>query len=174
MRKALLMLLATLLFAALPMFAQHSGGGHSGGGGGHAAPGGGHAAHGGYAEHHGKNGKDVSKGKHSPYRYAAGGPAHNYYHGGRYDQEYFGAHWGANNRFYLAHCNWYGGDPFYGGNPFFVGSWFWFGGGYWTIIDPIPEDWYDDEVYVDYVDDYGYALLNPNYPDVRFHVGVRF
>jgi hypothetical protein len=180
MRKTLLMLAAAFLFAVSPAFAQHggghAGGGHGFGGGSHAAS---HESHnsgtarnasnashgtreGGYTERH-----NVTGAPHAGYHYSGGGYARNYYHGGRYDHEYFSAHWGYGNRFYMAHCNWWG--PRFG-----VGSYFWFGGGYWTIIEPIPPYWYDDEVYVDYVDGYGYALVNPVYPGVYFHVGVRF
>ena len=44
-------------------------------------------------------------------------------------------------------------------------------GSSWTRY---PYDWYDDEVYVEYVDGYGYALINPVFPGVYYHVGVRF
>jgi hypothetical protein len=172
MRKTMYLLLASLLFLTLPALAQHghaSGGHGSYGGsshgfsGSHAAAHGGSApAKGGYTEHH-----DVANGPHAGYHYSGGGAARNYYRGGRYDHEYFNAHWGAGNRFYWGHCNWWG--PRFG-----VGSYFWFGGGYWTIVDPIPYDWYDDEVYVDYVDGYGYVLINPTFPGVYYHVGVRF
>jgi hypothetical protein len=181
MRKTLLMLAAAFLFAVSPAFAQHGGGhasgGHGFGGGSHAVS---HESHnsgtarnasnashgtreqGGYVEHH-----DVAGAAHAGYHYSGGGYARNYWHGGRYDHEYFAAHWGYGNRFYMGHCNWWG--PRFG-----VGSYFWFGGGYWTIINPIPVDWYDDEVYVDYVDGWGYVLINPLYPHIYYQVGVRF
>lgn len=180
-----LMLFAAFAFAALPAFAQHGGGHASGGHGG--SFGGSHAigrsapapareshnsgtarnssnqSHGSFVEHH-----DVANGPHAGYHYSGGGAARSYYHGGQYDHEYFNSHWGAGNRFYWGHCNWYGG-PRFG-----VGSWFWFGGGYWTIIDTVPFDWYDDEVYVEWVPGYGYALINPTFPGVYYHVGVHF
>jgi hypothetical protein len=158
--KSLWMLFATLLFAISPAVAQHHGGGSAHASSGHVE------SHGSAPVVHERH--DVANAPHAGYHYAGGGNARAYYNGGRYDHEFFSAHWGYNNRFYLAHCNWYGG-PRFG-----VGSWFWFGGGYWVIVDEIPYDWYDDEVYVDYVDGYGYALLNPTFPGVYYHVGVRF
>ena len=180
--KSLWMLFATLLFATLPAVAQH-GGGHASGGhsyGGHAAAPqhesrpaaapaqnrGGAARGEQHAEQHGNPGYRVET-PHERYHYAGGGAARNYWHGGRYDHEYFVGHWGGYNRFYWGNCNWYG--PRFG-----VGSYFWFNGGYFTIIDPVPPFWYDEEVYVDWVDGYGYVLINPMFPGVYYHVGVRF
>jgi len=169
--KSLWMLFATLLFAISPAVAQHHGGGsaHGSSGGGHAVVS--HESHAAPVQHNGgQRGQvehhDLRNQPHAGYHYSGGG-ARGHFVGGRYDHEFFASHWGVNNRFYWGHCNWWG--PRFG-----VGSYFWFGGGYWVIVDEIPYDWYDDEVYVEYVDGYGYALINPTFPGVYYHVGVRF
>jgi hypothetical protein len=197
MRKTLFWLFSMFLFVTLPAFAQHNNGGgggsHGGGfGGGHSSVGSGSHSSGGGAAHSTTKGQGQTHGttRNAPngsyrggngYRgngyhgngynrggYGRGyGNAREHFNGGRYDREYFGSHWGGYNRFYWGGCNWWG--PRFG-----VGSWFWFGGGYWTIIEPIPYWWYDDEVYVDWVDGYGYALIDPLYPGVYFRLGVRF
>jgi len=48
-------------------------------------------------------------------------------------------------------------------------------GGYWFIIaQPWPVGWgYDDDVYVDYLDD-GYFLLSPVHPGVQISINVVF
>ena len=48
-------------------------------------------------------------------------------------------------------------------------------GGYWFIIaEPWPVGWgYDDDVFVDYVDD-GYYILSPVHPGVRIAINVVF
>jgi|SRR5271157_720720 len=177
MRKTFLMLFATLLFAALPAFAQHHGGGGSHGGSGGRASGSHESHNSGTARNasnasHGSRGEqrehhDLANQPHQGYHYSGGGAARNYWRGDRYDHDYFRSHWGADHRFYWGHCNWVG-------PRFVVGSYFWYGGGYWVIVDEIPYDWYDDEVYVEYEDGYGYALINPTFPGVYYHVGVRF
>lgn len=173
--KSIWMLFATLILATLPAVAQH----HSNGGG-HANTGG-HETHGVQQRGNGErpnagvrqrgNGErtehhDVAGAPHAGYHYSGGG-ARGHFVGGRYDHEFFQSRWGADHRFFFGHCNWWG--PRFG-----IGSYFWYDGGYWVIVDEIPYDWYDDEVYVDYVDGYGYALINPIYPGIRYHVGVRF
>ncbi len=90
-----------------------------------------------------------------------------HYDGRRFDRGWFGGHYGRGNYFYWGRCEWFGG-PRFG-----VGSWFWFNDAYFVILEPIPYDWYDDEVYVDEYGD-GYVLINPRYPGVYFRVGVRF
>ena len=174
--KSLWMLFATLLFAITPAVAQH--GGHASGG--HASFGG-HETHGVQQRGNGERANagvrqrgnepverhDLRNQPHAGYHYDRGGPARNYWRGDRYDHDYFRSHWGYDHRFYWGHCNWWG-------PRFAVGSYFWYGGGYWIIVDEIPYDWYDDEVYVEYVDGYGYALINPVFPGVYYHVGVRF
>src|SRR5271154_3371433 len=166
MRKTFLMLFATLLFAALPAFAQH-GGGHASGG--HASAG--HANGGG----HGFSGGSRAEASHPAARTGAGynysrGDAHGFarahWVNGRFEDHFFAAHWGGYNRFYFGGCNW-------GGPQFYVGSYFWYNGAYFEIVDPIDPLWYDEEVYVDYYDG-GYYLVNPFRPGIRFAVRVRF
>lgn len=177
MRKTMFWLLSMFLFATLPALAQH----HGNAGGGRVSNGGGHVAiphseprvsgaqHGnvqrgdraGRVERH-----DPSTFNHRGYHYDDGG-ARAHFNGGRFDHHFFADHWGFDHRFYWGHCNWYG-------PRFYVGSYFWYGGAYFVIVDDIPDFWYDDEVYVDYVDGYGYALINPVYPGIRYHVNVRF
>lgn len=171
MRKFLLMLAATLAFAALPAFAQHNHGGAS-----HGGNGGGRISSGGHEQQHAQRGEqrgrevehhDVARQPHAGYHYSGGGASRSYWRGDRYDHAFFASHWGHDHRFFWGHCNWWG-------PRFVVGSYFWYGGGYWVIVDEVPYDWYDDEVYVEYVDGYGYALINPTFPGVYYHVGVRF
>jgi hypothetical protein len=177
MRKTLFWFFSLFLFAAIPAVAQHGGhasGGHFGGSGRSfgsargeqhervAAPAKGEQR-GGFVEHHGEG----FPATHNGYHWAGGGAARTHWDGHAYDHDYFYGHWGREHAFYWGHCNWWG--PRFG-----IGSYFWFGGGYWTIIDPVPPYWYDDEVYVEWVPGYGYALVNPLYPQVYFHVGVRF
>jgi hypothetical protein len=162
MRKTFLMLFATLLFAALPAFAQH--GSHASGGhassGGHGFSGGSHAA--------GTQSHPATRSG-SGYNYSRGdihGGARAHWVGGRFEDHFFAAHWGAYNRFYFGGCNWWGPQ-------FYVGSYFWYNGAYFEIVDPIDPLWYDEEVYVDYYDG-GYYLVNPFRPGIRFAVRVRF
>jgi hypothetical protein len=164
MKKFLLTLLVSLFLCLTPAFAQH---GHAGGGGGyhgggfHAAP----AQHSNPSrgEAHGAYQRGGVQGEHNDH-----GVARGFYRGGRFDHEFFGSHWGYGHRFWIGNCVWYGGPRWA------VGSYFWFNGGYWAIVDPIDPLWYDDEVYVDWVDGYGYVLVNPYHPGVYFRVGVRF
>lgn len=99
------------------------------------------------------------------YHWGRGNPR-GHWDGRHFDHDYFVGHWGYGHSFYWGHCNWYG-------QRFYPGSYFWYGGAYFVIVDEIPPYWYDDEVYVDFVDD-GYWLINPQYPGVRFSVNVRF
>lgn len=177
MRKIMFWLFSMFLFVTLPAFAQrgnHGGGNHGGNGGGHAAHGGGQhsggqrgggEARGQRGEPHGQRGE--ARGERRERGRGERGEARGHFDGRRFDHDYFRGHWGDGNRFYWGRCNWWG-------PRFYVGSYFWFNDAYWTIVDPIPYDWYDDEVYVDWVDGYGYVLVNPLYPGVYFHVGVRF
>lgn len=88
--------------------------------------------------------------------------------GRRFDRDFFRDHWGYAHRFYWRRCGWYG-------PRFMVGSYFWFNGVYFEIIDPVPPYWYDDPVVVIYDDDCGcYYIVDPMYPGVRIHVGIRF
>jgi hypothetical protein len=173
MRKTMFWLLSTFLFLALPALAQHpggggghSGGGHSGGshgGSAHAsAPHGGGGHSGGQRSGRGNAQREVP---HQGYHYAQGN-ARDHWRGGRFDRDYFVGHWGYGNRFWWGRCNWWG-------RPYWVGSYFWFNDGYFEIVDVVPVDWYDGEVYVDEYDG-GYYLMNPDFPGVRILVRVRF
>jgi hypothetical protein len=95
------------------------------------------------------------------------GEMRNHWDGRRFDRDYWGRHWGYGHRFYWNHCEWYG-------PRFYPGSYFWYGGVYFVVIEPVPDYWYDEEVYVDYIDGYGYALINPMYPGVYYHIDIRF
>jgi hypothetical protein len=172
MRKIMFWLFSMFLFITLPVFAQH-GGGHGGGGShgggshGGGSHGGGGGYHGGGGSHGGGHQGGQRGGESHGQRGGSRGEARGHFNGGRFDHEYFRGHWGDGNRFYWGRCNWWG-------PRFYVGSYFWFNDAYWTIVDPIPYDWYDDEVYVEWVDGYGYVLVNPNYSGVYYRVGVRF
>jgi len=163
MRKMFLWLFSAVLFLTLPALAQH--GGHASGGS-HGFGGGRGDAH---ATQHAQapvaHGGARAALPHSGYHYSTGG-ARAAWRGGRFDHEFFVGHWGAYHPFYWGACNWWG-------PRFYPGSYFWFGGAYFVIVDPIPDYWYDDQVYVDEYDG-GYWLVNPLYPGVRFAVTVRF
>lgn len=96
-----------------------------------------------------------------------GGHVRDHWDGRRFDNDYWGRHWGRDHRFFWGHCAWYG-------PRFYPGSYFWYNGVYFVIIEQVPDYWYDEEVYVEYVDGYGYALVNPLFPGIRYHIGVRF
>ena len=180
MRKLLFSFIAFLMLLFTPAaFAQHGGhaGGGSHGGGSHQASqphNGGQRGGGERQAHNEQRGERRGGGERHEQRGEARGEARGrseareHFNGGRFDHEYFRGHWGEGNRFYWGRCEWFGG-PRFG-----VGSWFGFGGGYWSIVEPIPYWWYDDEVYVEWVDGYGYVLVDPNYPGVYFRVGVQF
>jgi hypothetical protein len=153
MRKILFSLVFSLLLFAVPIpaSAQH---GHGGGrSSGHSFAG--HAPSG-YAAPYAAPNRGYNRGE-----------AYAHFSNGRFDRSYFAAHWGYGHPFYLGNCYWWG-------PRFYVGSYFWYGGAYFLIIDPIPYDWWYDDVYVEWVDGYGYVLADPVYPGVYFHIGVRF
>ena len=154
MRKSLFWLFSTFLFFTLPVYAQHSTGGSHGGGGTHGGSQHGGNVHAGGAVHQGVQQRSA----HS--RISRG-----HFHNGRFDHGYFAGHWGAGNPFFWGECRWWG--PRFG-----IGSWFWYNDAYFVILEPIPSDWYDDEVYVDEYDG-GYVLVNPMYTGVHFGVRVR-
>ena len=172
MRKTLLMLAATLLFA-FPAFAQHghNGGGRMGGHEGHGeirrqdtrpigrAPARGEAhGEGNFHDNHGFRGYHYGVGRHE---------VRSHWREGRFDHDFFVAHWGYAHPFFWGHCQWFG-------PRFYPGSYFWFDGVDFVIIEAVPDYWYDDEVYVDYIDGYGYALVNPMYPGVHYRIDIRF
>ena len=88
-----------------------------------------------------------------------------HWNGRRFDDDYFRGHWGNEHRFYWHHCRWYG-------PRFMVGSRFYYGGGWFIIVDPIPDYWGDDYVYIDDIDGV-YYLVNPLYPQ-RIVINVVF
>ncbi len=170
MRKILFWFFSMFLFLTLPAVAQHShggGGGHSGGGhsGGGRSSGGNHNGgnRGGERQHN-----NVQRGGHENRGHEARGESRNHWNGRRFDHDYFFGHWGREHRFFWGRCNWWG-------PRFYVGSYFWYNDAYFVIVEPIPADWYDDEVYVDEPYDNGvYYLVNPLYPSMMVRLGVRF
>ncbi len=89
-----------------------------------------------------------------------------HYDGRHFDHAYFRGHWGRYHPFFWGNVWWYGPRCY-------PNSWFWYDGAYFTILEPIPDPWCYDEVYVDeYNGDY--VLVNPVYPGVYFRLGVRF
>ncbi len=161
MRKILFWLFSIFLFLTLPAFAQHNRGGdrnngnHSGGNRGGSVRRGG--------ERHGGN---AQRGGHENRGHEARGERHNRWEGRRFDHDYFRGRWGREHHFYWGRCVWYG-------PRFYVGSFFWYNDAYFVVVEPIPYDWYDDEVYVDETDS-GYVLVNPRYPGVYFRLNVQF
>ncbi len=165
MRKILFWLFSMFLFLTLPAVAQHNhGGGRSGGGrssGGNHNNGNNHNRGGGERQHN-----NVRRGGHESRGQEARGESRNHWDGRRFDRDYFRGRWGRDNHFYWGRCNWWG-------PRFYVGSYFWYNDAYFVIVEPIPYDWYNDEVYVDEIDGV-YVLVNPLYPGVYFRLGVRF
>ena len=76
--------------------------------------------------------------------------------GHRFNNDYYNDHFGVGHRFYWHHCRWYG-------PRFFVGSRFYYGGFWFVIVDPVPDYWGDDYVYIEDIDGV-YYLVNPLYP----------
>lgn len=166
MRK-ILVLMAIWFLTALPIFAQHS---HGGGSHAQSAP------------HHDEHGRAVQNqpraterhfhttASREGYHYTAVNRAEfaRHWNGWGFDRPFFESRWGAAHPFYWGHCGWYG-------PRWRVGSYFWFGGAYFSVVDTIPYEWYDDEVEVIYDQDCDcYFAVNPLYPNVRLHVGIRF
>jgi hypothetical protein len=80
---------------------------------------------------------------------------------GRIPDDRFRANFGSGHRFHI------GSPQMVGGYSRFQYGGFWFG-----FVDPWPADWYyDDDVYVDYVDG-GYFLFDPYYPGMRIAITV--
>lgn len=159
MRKILFWLFSMFLFLTLPALAQHNrggGGGHNGGG--HSS-GGNH--NGGERQHN-----NVQRGRRENRRHEARGERRNHWDGRRFDRDYFRGHWGDGNRFYWGRCNWWG-------PRFYVGSYFRYNDVYFVILEPVPDYWYDDVVYVDEIGN-EYVLVNPLHPGVYFRLDVRF
>jgi hypothetical protein len=198
MKKTLFSLVFALLVFAVPAFAQ---GRHGGGGGSHGGNGGGNKGGDRHAqsqprhddrgrgivrddhingrraerEFHGRNdyerhpddrGSREARGYH--YSNHDRGEFRRHWDGRRFDHEFFESHWGERHRFYWNHCGWYG-------PRFYVGSYFWYDGAYFEIVDTVPSYWYDDPIYVVYDEACGcYYVVDPVYPGVRIHVGIRF
>lgn len=158
-------ILVFLLFLTAPfyMMAEHSHGGNHGGSN-HSQP----ANHPQPANMHGRGTSPSPHARLQQPQNRAGGSqrAQRHWDGNRFDRDYHGRHFGYDHRFGWRGCAWYG-------NPFFVGSRFWWGGVWFSIMEPIPDYWYDGEVYIDEYGD-AYYIYNPAYPGVRFRVGVVF
>lgn len=178
MKKTLFYLVFALLLVVSPAFAQHHGGGSShNNGGSHNS--GGHAQS---QPHHDNEGRPVQhENPRSEQQFHQNNPRAGYHYAGqprgvyaqhwdghRFDHGFYESHWGYGHPFYWGHAGWYG--PRWG-----IGSYFWFNGVYFTVVDPIPVGWYDDSISIVY-DDGGdcYYAVNPRYPGIRIHVGVRF
>ena len=180
MRKTLV-LLAIFALAAIPAFAQH--GNHNGGQRGNS--GGGHEQHAQKQPKQDNRGRGIERDDHINGRHAERefhqqhetrgyhnaaprGEYARHWDGRRFDHGFFESHWGYNHRFFWGHCGWYG-------PRWAIGSAFWYDGLYFEIVDTIPYDWYDASVAIIYdpVCDCYYAI-NPSYPGVRIHVGIRF
>jgi hypothetical protein len=187
MRKTLV-LLAMFAFAATPILAQ----GHGNHGGQRGGNGGSREQHGSSNQHAQRQPKQDNRGRgverddhinsrgaerdfhrdhdRGGYHYSDRdrGDIRRHWDGRHFDHEFFESHWGYGHRFFWGHCGWYG--PRWG-----LGSYFWYDGLYFEIVDTIPYDWYDAEVAIIYdpVCDCYYAV-NPVYPGVRIHVGIRF
>lgn len=95
------------------------------------------------------------------------GRAREHWDGRRFDHDYWDHHYGERHRFFWNHCQWYG-------PRFYPGSYFWYSGVYFVIVEPVPDYWDNDEVYVEYFDGYGYALVNPMYPGVHYRIDIQF
>lgn len=81
--------------------------------------------------------------------------------GGRIPDDHFRAHFGREHHFRVSR------PTIIEGRPRFQYSGYWF-----EILDPWPAGWsYDDDCYIDYVDD-GYYLFDPRYPGVRIAIVV--
>jgi len=88
---------------------------------------------------------------------AGGGP----HGGGRIPDDKFRAHFGREHTFHVGHPTMVAGQPR-----------FQYGGYWFALVDPWPAGWsYDDNCYIDYVDD-GYYLFDPLYPGVRIAIMV--
>jgi hypothetical protein len=82
-------------------------------------------------------------------------------HGGHIPDDQFREHFGREHRFHVGH------PTIVVGRPRFQYASYWF-----EIVEPWPAGWsYDDDCYIDYVDD-GYWLFDPLYPGVRVAVVV--
>jgi len=82
-------------------------------------------------------------------------------HHHRIPEEHFRAHFGREHWFRI------GRPTIVAGHPRFQYDGYWFG-----FAQPLPPGWgYNDEVYVDYVDN-NYFLLSPAHPGVRISVNI--
>lgn len=202
MKKSLFWLVSTILFLTLPALAQRgqrgNNGNHGNNGGGHeqhndrrggeARGGDRHENRGGEARNDRRNEPrdthrerddrsfrgDRDRHERPEYRgrgynwgWGRGRDHRDHWDGRRFDRDFERDHWGRDHRFYWGQCNWYG-------PRFYVGSYFWYNDGYFVLVESVPDYWDEEVVYVEYVDGYGYALVNPLYPGVYYHLSVRF
>lgn len=81
--------------------------------------------------------------------------------GNRIPDDKFRAHFGQEHHFHVGH------PVIVDNRPRFQYSGYWF-----EFVDPWPAEWsYDDDCYIDYVDD-GYYLFDPLHPGVRIAVTI--
>lgn len=99
------------------------------------------------------------------YHWGSGRPRE-HWDGRRFDNVFFELHWGRGHRFYANHCEWYG-------PRWYPGSYFWYSGIYFVIVEPVPVYFYNDPVYVEYMDG-GYYLVDPVYEGSRIHIDIKF
>jgi len=164
MRKLLFSFIAFLIFLTPAAFAQRGNRGNGGQRGG--------------SEHSFHQGSSGSRQRNEPaqhqqhfkenkgnYQFHRGNEARDRWDGRRFDHDYFRGHFGHDHDFYWGHCAWYG-------PRFYVGSRFWYGGAWFVIVDPVPDFWGDEAVYVDEIDGV-YYLVNPIY-GTRIVVNVAF
>lgn len=179
MKKALFAAIFSILLFAIPASAQRRGGGGNqhqqrgesrGGGSWRSQPRQDNRGRG--VEHNYDRRQDQRFHENQPregYHYAA--PRRDFrdhWDGRRFDRDFFEAHWGYRHPFYWSHCGWYG-------PRFEIGSYFWYDGVYFDILEPIPSAWWNDDIVVVFDPDCGcYYVVDPLYPGVRVHVGIRF
>lgn len=162
--KRLLLIIAMVLFTITPTLAQH----HSNGGGQgshqmhQSAP---RAEHQAQPKQEQRDERREIHGGSGPERHERG-DLRRHWDGRRFDRDYFGEHFGREHRFYWNSCLWYGPRFYAGSRFFFEGAWF-------VIGQPVPWFWYDDEIYVEYIDG-EYFLVDPLYPGVYIRVNVAF
>lgn len=125
------------------LFSQHShGGGHSQPGGNHSSP-----------RPSGPRPRGEYRG-HSPH-----------YHNGRFDRDYYEAHFGPRHGFYFSGVVWYG-------SPFYYGNLFMYGDCTFMLMNDIPAEFQSGPVYIVEIDGL-YYIATPNAPGALFLVAVQ-